>query len=160
MSDKGMAFMLAGLILGTFIALATGSVLVVSRWFPRLQMDPDSSDLGQMFAGAIGTMFALVFALVTIAVWGNYDRVSNGVGDEANCIHNIYRSLESYPPELRDPVQGLMRTYLKQVVQVEWPMMKEGREDPEARRLITEVNARISAYRPVALGELPLHQET
>jgi len=104
-------------------------------------------------------MFALVFAMVTVAVWQNYDRVSSAVGEEANCIHNIYRYLETYPPDLRDGTRVLLQAYLKAVIETEWPLMKRGQEDPEAHRLITEVNARLSAYRPATLGELPLHQE-
>jgi hypothetical protein len=122
------------------------------RCFSWLAFARETTDFGQIFGGAIGTMFALVFAMVTVAVWQNYDRVQNGVGDEANCIHNIFRYLESYPPEVRGGARTLLQAYLKEVIEVEWPLMKEGRRDPVAHRLITDLNARITSYRPTALG--------
>lgn len=150
---------LAFLILTLFIGLAALLVVVTRRFLPWIQVDRENTDFGQIFGGAIGTMFALVFALVTIAVWQNYDRVDAGVGDEANCIHNIYRYLESYPPEMRDSSRVLLQSYLKEVIQVEWPSMKDGRQDPMAHQLITQLNTKIAAYRPANLGDAALHQE-
>ena len=151
--------LLATGVLAAFISLAVGSVLAVHRFCPKARIGQESTDFGQMFAGAIGTMFALVFALVTIAVWGSYDKVSNGISDEANCIHNIYRYLESYPQEVRKPTRGLLRAYLKEVVEVEWGKLQQGGEDPEAHRLITEIMGKLTAYRPSSMAELPLHGE-
>jgi hypothetical protein len=159
MSEPVLATGVALLLLVAFTSLAVASVLVVHRFFPGLRLGEESSGFGQIFAGAIGTMFALVFALVTIAVWGSYDKVNNGVGDEANCINNIYCYLEPYQPAMREATRGLLRTYLKEVVTHEWSLLADGKEDPEAHRLITEFNARITAYHPASLGEVPLHGE-
>jgi len=148
-----------GLIVLGFSGLAAAMPPLVRRWLPWLQVDREYSDFGQIFGGAIGTMFALVFALVTIANWQNYDRVANDVASEANCLHNIDRYLDFYPPALRDPAKGLIRAYLGRLVQNEWPLLAKGGEDPEARRLITEFDVRLAGYRPATLGELPLHQE-
>ena len=155
LSPLGLA---AALVLA-FTALALGSVLAMERWGTRIQLGRASSDYGLLVGGPMATVFALVFALVVIAIWQNYDRVRNQVSEEAGCIHNIYRCLESYPPAVRDPARALVRRYVQQVINHEWQALGEGREDPEAHRLITEVNARLVAYRPRSLGELPLHQE-
>jgi hypothetical protein len=112
-----------------------------------------------MFGSAIGTLFALVFALVTIAVWNNYDHVNAAVGAEANALHNIYRDLESYPTGFRQPVQALLRAYVKEVVEVEWPMLPDGKEDLKARQLLAEIGTRIASFRPAALGDLPLQED-
>jgi len=147
------------LLVGTFMALALAAVLAVRKWAPWARFEPETAAVGQIFGTAIGTMFALVFAMVTVAVWQNYDRVALGVAAEANCMHNLYHDLDSYPAALRDPAQRQLRSYLRQVVEVEWPALARGGQDPAAHRLITDFDRTLTAHRPAAAGELPLHQE-
>jgi len=159
MTEPGQATGVAVLTVGAFAGLAVGCVLVVNRFFPGLRLGEESTGFGQIFAGAIGTIFALVFALVTIAMWGNCDKAYNGVAEEANCIHNLYCDLEPYPAAMREATRGLLRTYLKELITQEWPLLAESREDPEARRLVAELSARLTGYQPASQGEMPLHGE-
>jgi len=152
-------FGMAAVVVLVFAILALGAALAVERWGGRIQLGRESTDYGLLVGGPMATVFSLVFALVAIAIWQNYDRVRNQVSEEAGCIHNIYRCLEPYPPTVRDPARDLMRQYVQRVITHEWPLLGEGMEDPEAHRLITEINSRLVAYRPRSLGDLPLHQE-
>ena len=104
------AFPSAFLVLVLFIAASVLCAALVRRFAPWLLFERESAGSGQVVGPAIGTMFALVFAMVTVAVWQNYDRVSNAVEEEAHCLHNIYRSMESYPPEVREPFKLLLET--------------------------------------------------
>ncbi|NTV74349.1 MAG: DUF4239 domain-containing protein, partial [Holophaga sp.] len=134
------------LVLAVFIAASVLCAAFIRRFTPWLLFERESAGSGQVVGPAIGTMFALVFAMVTVAVWQNFDRVGSAVEEEAHCLHNIYRSMEPYPPEVREPVRGLLRDYLRQVVDREWASIQthDVSEDPAARRLITEVDARIT----------------
>jgi len=157
--NRMSALPMALLFLGGFALFASIAVLVVQKWLPWLHLDHAFTEYGQIFGGAIGTMFALVYALVTIAVWQNYDRVNAGVAEEAKSLHNIYSYLEAYPLAVRDPVRRQLRAYLQEVIQVEWPSLAEGRQDPVAGRLIGAIEWRLATYKPASLGELALHQE-
>jgi hypothetical protein len=154
-------FSLAALMVGVFVFLSAGGVLLAHRLTPRFAIRESSADFGQLVCGPIGNVFALVFALVTIAIWQNYDRVEGQVSEEAAAIHNIYRSLDGYPAALRDPARVKLKAYVARVISDEWPhlaSLEEGDEDEEAHRLVTEFNESLVAYRPQNLGELPLHQ--
>jgi hypothetical protein len=153
------ALALAGTLLSLSVGASVGTTLAVRRWAPRARFGRQNTDLGQIFGGAVGTLFALVFALVTVAVWQNYDRVAGGVGEEANCVHNLYRYLESYPEDFRQGQQALLRAYVREVVEREWRAQRERRTDLAARRIITDFNARMTAYRPTSAGDMPLHME-
>jgi len=152
-------FSAAALVVLGSVAVSVAVRYVLHRWCPRLLLEGANAGFGQIIGTAIGTMFTLVFALVTIAIWENYDRVANAVGDEANSIHNIDRYLDAYPAALREPTQKLIQSYLRRMIAVEWPLLRTGAEDPEARRMILEINARMVAHRPATLAEIPLHQE-
>jgi hypothetical protein len=152
---------LAALLVGVFVLIAVAGVLIAHRLLPRYAFRESSADFGQLVSGPIGNVFALVFALVTIAIWQNYDRVGAQVSEEAAAIHNIYRNLDSYPAQVRDPARSQLKTYVRRVIADEWPHLAsidEGDEDEEAHRLITDLNASLEAYRPQAQGEVPLHQ--
>lgn len=149
----------AGGLLVVSASLSMGGAWLVRRHLAGARFQRTITDFGQIFGGAVGTIFALVFALVTVAVWQNYDRVANGVGEEANTVHNLFRYLESYPPPFREAQQDLLRAYVREVVDGEWKAQRTGVPDLDAQRIITEFNARMTQYRPATLGELPLHSE-
>lgn len=153
------ALALAGTLLALAVGLSVGTTLAVRHWVPRARFGRQNTDLGQIFGGAVGTLFALVFALVTVAVWQNYDRVAGGVGEEANCVHNLYRYLESYPEPFRKSQQALLRACVREVVEREWRVQRDDAPDLTARRIITDFNARMTAYRPGSPGAMPLHME-
>ncbi len=77
------------------------------RWLRPLRFH-DATELGEIFLDAIGTIFALLFALITVAVWQNYDRLDKTVSNEANTLHNIYCNLAVYPPAVRDPARRIL----------------------------------------------------
>jgi len=142
-----------------FSLVALASQWLAQRFMPGFHF-AGATDLGEIFSDAIGGMFALLFALVTVAVWQNHDRMATTVSNEANVLHNVYRNLEPYPPEVRDPCRAKLKDYVNRVVAVEWPLVEQGLQDPGAHRLITDVNKLLLAYSPATLGELPRHGET
>jgi hypothetical protein len=150
----------AGLALLTILLFTLGALAILWLWerlAPAIRFERGSSDFGQIYGGAIGTIFALIYAFVIIAVWQNYDRVSAAVGQETNVLHNIYRNLDGYPAALGEPAKADLRVYLEEVIHVEWPLLAEGRPDPAAHLRITEFNRRLTCYRPEAQAGLPLH---
>ena len=154
------ALPLALLLVGRFAALALGTVLGVRRFCPWLQFAQATAGLGQIFGTAIGTLFALVFAMVTMAVWENYDRAVLGVAAEANCLGNLYHQLDAYPAAVAGPAHAQLQAYLQQVIEVEWPAQKRGERGQAAHRLITELDRTLAGYRTRDLGELALHEQT
>lgn len=120
----------------------------------------DTTELGEIFADAIGGIFALLFALVTVAVWQNHDRLDTTVSNEANTLHGLYRNLDSYPPAMRKHNEDLLKGYADRVAKVEWELMKQGKQDPISHQMITQFNKSMFAYRPASIGEVPLHSQT
>jgi len=146
-------------VIGISILLSVLCLWVVQRYLQFIHFR-DATDHGEIFSAAIGGIISLVFAFVTITVWQNYNYIDNAVAKEANVLHNIYRNVEVYPPEISNQVRPLLRQYVEQVIKVEWPSLREAKEDAESHRLITEVNRIMVAYKPAVLGEFPLHTET
>ena len=150
---------LAVLVILTAVAASLALLQLSCRFLPRLRFEPRSSDVAQIYGTAIGTIFSLIFALVIVSDWQNFDRLSSGVDTEVNVLDNLHQNLESWPAGLRLPAQASLAAYVDRTVEVEWPLMAEGRRDPGSERLLAEVTALLRRHQAASLGELPAQQE-
>ncbi len=118
------------------------------------------TDYVQIFASAIGVMFALILTFVAVATWQNYNMVDNNVLKETNSLHNVYRNLSAYPEPFRSKMQDLIRHYVQHVIKDEWPKQAQALQDETAHKLITRINATIFSFYPSDNREVAMHQET
>jgi Protein of unknown function (DUF4239) len=108
---------------------------------------------------ALNGLFSLIIAFVTIAVWEDHGNISNMIGKEANCIYNIYRTLDAYPPNVRESGKEKLGLYVTEVVEKEWPLMKTGKPDHEAIKRLKSFHDSIIFFKPTDNGEIVGHQE-
>ena len=142
-----------------FVAISLACLYLAKRFCKSLLFN-DVTDYGQIFASAIGVMFALILAFVAVATWQNYDKVNDGVLKEADSLHNVYRNLGAYPEPFRSEIQKLIKQYVRRVIQDEWPKQAKVLQDETAHELITHINAAILSFYPHDNREMVLHQET
>lgn len=141
-----------------FVLVSLSLLFAIQKLLKRLHFD-NHTDFGEIFSDAIGVIFSLILAFVTISVWENYNNTSDVVSREASTLHSMYRNLDSYPPGIRDAGQQDLRDYVREVIDVEWPMLANDQRDPLTYPLLRKVNALIVDYKPTTLGELPVQQE-
>ena len=111
-----------------FVFISLGFLYVVKR-FCKSFLFNEVTDYGQIFASAIGVMFALILAFVAVATWQNYDKVDDGVLKKANCLHNIYRNIGAYPEPFRSELKELIRQYVQGVIKDDWPKQAHAQQD-------------------------------
>jgi len=134
--------------------------LFLVRRFAKPLRFGEMVDYGNIFANAIGVVFALILAFVAVSVWQNYDKVDDGVEKEANALHSIYSNLGAYPEPYSTVTRDKIRQYITQVTGVEWPKLSDAKEDETARRMITEISTEIYSFNPQNSKHLVLHAET
>jgi ABC-type multidrug transport system fused ATPase/permease subunit len=142
-----------------FVVFSLACLYLIKRFCKSLLLN-EVTDYGQIFAGAIGVTYALILAFVAVATWQNYDKVDDGVRKEANCLHNVYRNLSSYPEHFRLQMHTHINRYVHMVIDDEWPKQSQGIQDETAHKLITDINTAILSYYPQDNREMALHQET
>ncbi len=152
-------FSAAILFVVVFVAISLACLYLVKR-FCKSFLFNEVTDYGQIFASAIGVMFALILAFVAVATWQNYNKVDDDVIREANSLHNVYRNLGAYPEPFRSKMQELIRHYVQYVIKDEWPKQAQALQDETAHKLITQINATILSFYPSDNREIALHQET
>jgi hypothetical protein len=142
-----------------FVTISSSCLYLVKKFCKSLLLN-EVTDYGQIFASAIGVIFAFILAFVAVATWQNYNMVEEGVHKEANCLHNVYRTMSAYPEPFRSHVHTMIRKYVQRVINDEWPKQSNGFQDESAHRLITDINADILSFFPHNNREMILQQES
>jgi hypothetical protein len=142
-----------------FVFISLACLYLVKKYCKSFLFN-DVTDYGQIFASAIGVMYALILAFVAVATWQNYDRVDDGVLKEAATLHNVYRNLGAYPEPFRSQIQERIKQYVQCVIMDEWPKQARAQQDETAHKLVTHINDSILSFNPRDNREMALHQET
>jgi hypothetical protein len=68
-------------------------------------------------------MFALMIAFSAVGIWNDANLARAAVQREANALENVLSVAASFPPALRERVTADVKTYARQVLDVDWPAM-------------------------------------
>jgi hypothetical protein len=126
--------------------------------FPNFLFGEDSEYAGYIY-NAMGVVFSLVFAFVTVLVWQNYNGVSNAVAKEAGTLNNIYRVLSAFPPDIQRTGQTELRTYVTTVVEEEWPLLSKDQFSLKAYQQLLALEDLVVHIKPQNLGESNAHHQ-
>src|SRR5215210_2496908 len=106
--------------------IAIIGLTVVQRLVPATIRKEHNEVAGFIYA-ALGVIYAVLLALVVIAVWEEYGRARVTVESEANALAEIFWLAHQLPDPERHHLQELARSYAEEVVEEEWPLMEQGR---------------------------------
>ena len=113
-------------MVGGTCLVALAGLEVVQRLVPATSRQPHNDVAGFIYA-ALGVIYAVLIALVVIAVWEEYEAASVTVEQEANAAADIFWLADRLPEPRDTHIQELVRSYAEEVVHREWPLMEQGR---------------------------------
>lgn len=116
----------------------------------------DHNDVAGFIYAVLGVIYAVLLALVVVAVWEEYERARITVESEANAVAELFWLAYQLPEPERHQFQQLANSYAKEVVEEEWPLMEQGRTlqlertQPTSRGwvIIDDIRATLQGYRP------------
>ncbi len=120
------------------VLLAAVGLEVVQRAVPA-SLRREHNDVAGFIYAVVGVVYAVLLALVVVAVWEEYEAAKATVGDEANELAEVFWLAHRFPDPEDQQLQELARSYARVVVEEEWPLMQEGRSSPRAWALLDEV---------------------
>jgi len=77
----------------------------------------------------------------------------DGVQEESNCLADIFLLSGRFPEPHRSRLTALCRTYAQDVVDVEWPLMRDATMSVEARTAALEISRALETFEPTTEGE-------
>src|ERR687889_2046496 len=113
------------LVVGGICLVALGGFELVHRLVPASTRQQHNDVAGFIYA-ALGVIYAVLLALVVIAVWEEYGAARETVEQEANAAADIFWLADRLPEPRGTHVQELVRSYAEGVGHREWPLMERG----------------------------------
>jgi hypothetical protein len=113
------------LVIGAVCLVALAGLELVQRFVPASSRQPHNDVAGFIYA-ALGVIYAVLLALVVIAVWEEYDAASVTVEQEANALAEIAWLAYRLPESEGTHIQELAQSYAEEVIHKEWPLMEQG----------------------------------
>ena len=154
------------LVVGGTCLLALAGLEVVQRLVPATSRQRHNDVAGFIYA-ALGVIYAVLIALVVIAVWEEYDAASVTVEQEANALAEIFWLGNRLPKPEGSHIQELCRSYAEEVVHKEWPLMEQGQSPlmtqtqgtPAGWTLIDDIRANLQEFQPRTQADEQLYAE-
>ena len=154
------------LVIGGICLLSLGGLELVQRLVPTASRRPHNDVAGFIYA-ALGVIYAVLLALVVIAVWEEYGAARETVEQEANAAADIFWLADRLPEPRGTHVQELVRSYAEEVVHREWPLMEQGRAPlmeqergtPAGWTIIDDIRQDIQGFEPRTKAEEQLYAE-
>jgi hypothetical protein len=154
------------LVVGGTCLIALAGLELVQRLVPAASRRPHNDVAGFIYA-ALGVIYAVLLALVVIAVWEEYRAASETVEQEANALAEIAWLAYRLPEPEGAHLQELCRSYAEEVVNKEWPLMEqgqpplmvEGQGTPAGWTLIDDIRANLQEFQPRTQADEQLYAE-
>ena len=154
------------LVIGAVCLAALAGLELVQRLVPATSRQPHNDVAGFIYA-ALGVIYAVLLALVVIAVWEEYEAASETVEQEANALAEIAWLAHRLPEPEGSHLQELCRSYAEEVIHKEWPLMEQGQaplmtqveQTPTGWTLIDDIRANLQEFQPRTQAEEQLYAE-
>lgn len=130
------------LIVSLVVLVAVAGAAIVQRRVSVEVRKTHTTGLGQI-QGALAAMFGVIVGFSAFFVLNKYHTALDTVQTEAADLVEIYRLSVPLPEAKQEPVQSLAASYARVVIEVEWPMMRQGKRSPRADAIIKELRGSI-----------------
>src|SRR5215210_7033783 len=148
-------------VIGACLAALAGLELV-QRLVPA-QKRQEHNDVAGFLYAVVGVVYAVLLALLVIAVWEQYQKANETVESEANAVAEIAWLAHRLPEPEHHELQEDARSYAQEVVDQEWPRMEQGLEGvqslPEGWDLVDDMRATLQEVEPGTEAEQELYAE-
>ena len=99
----------------------------------------EHNDVAGFIYAVVGVVYAVLLALVVIAVWEEHEAAKATAESEANELAEVFWLAHRLPDPEGPRLQELARSYAREVVEEEWPLMERGRSSPRAWALLDDM---------------------
>jgi hypothetical protein len=146
------------IMVGGMCAFSAAVLAVVWR-FLRPDQEMTHNDVAGPIMGILGTVLAVMLSFMVVTVWQEYDTAGQGVDSEAASLDDLYHVVNALPASVRDPVRRDILQYLTITVEDEWPMLRNGEENPHSRLIALGIVHQVQQAQPATPGQQNVHAD-
>lgn len=154
-----MINILPGLLLVALSVLIAVAGLTLVQRLVSSQLRQQHNDVAGFIYAVLGVIYAVLIALVVIAVWEDFSSARATVEREASELDDVFRLAHPLPDPEGRQLQELAHSYAEVVVDEEWALMAQGRTSPRAWDLLDEMTIRFENVEVRTRGDQVLYAE-
>lgn len=140
------------------VAIAAAGVhRLVQRRIDVSRFGRNNEVAGFLFS-VVGVIYAVVLGFVVVVVWEKYDAAVDNTEIEVSAVADLYRSVDAFPPPLRDHIRRMTHEYLDIVKDEEWPAMAQGKKPIAAAPVMERIAYAVNTYDAKTNAEQDAHQ--
>ncbi len=146
------------LVVAVSVLIAVAGLMLVQRLVPS-HLRKEHNDVAGFIYAVLGVIYAVLIALVVIAVWEDFAAARDTVEREASELDDVFRLAHPLPDPEERQLQELTRSYAQVVVDEEWDLMAQGRTSPQAWDLLDEMTLRFENVEVRTMADQVLYGE-
>ena len=147
------------LIVGSSVLLAFVIIVFIRYIYPHHKPKKENKVVIILFA-AKTLIYALLLTVILFISWIGFSNTASDVQKEADSLVELYRSTESFLPELKDQVRVLLQEYVNSIINDEWKILARSELSPQTTIIARQIWSIYSHYSPKTLTEQIFLQES
>jgi hypothetical protein len=141
MPDWALFFVVVGFVL----AVALVGLYLVRRYLAAWRVN---SEVSAAIAAMVMTLFALVLAFAAVNLYDSYRNAKMNVAAEANSLAQLARDTRVFPKADQEKVDKEIVAYIREVGDIEFPMLHDGTFDAHAQTDAERVFTAVQSLNP------------
>jgi hypothetical protein len=141
-------------ILVVAVGLSTAGLVLSRRVLLRDELT--HNDVAGPIIATIGTILAVILSFLLVTVWQEYDGAAATVVQEESAVADLFRISAHFPEPTSATLRDLLRRYVDEVVDQEWPAMRFGRSSSTAQKAVLDTVSLLSGYQPHTTADATL----
>jgi Protein of unknown function (DUF4239) len=147
-----------GVVVLASVLTAIAGLIVARRLIPLPVRERHTAATGTIYA-AVYVMFGLSAGFSLFSVWQQFQTARQTAETEASSVETIYRLAGGFPEPGRGRVQQSAESYVREVVEGEWPLLERGRSSARAGTLLDELRRDVQGVEPATDAQGALRTE-
>ena len=117
-------------------------------------------DVAGFIIAIVSVIYAVLLALVVVAVWEDFGAARETTESEANELATVFRLAHGLPAPLQTQIRGQATLYARAVVDEEWSAMSRGQTSPRAVAALNELWEEYEEWEPRTPRQNVIYQES
>jgi hypothetical protein len=129
------------------IVAAIALVALVRKMFSKDTLRQAHDITGNLLS-VVGTLYAVLLGLIVVDALVRFEHAIDVVQQESNALADIFLLADRLPKPERGRLQETCKTYARQVVEDEWPLMATGHVSMAARKTAFDLARSLDGFEP------------
>lgn len=152
-------WLLGVLMVGGTVALSLLGLFIVRRRVSAAVLR-EHHDVAGFIIAIVSVIYAVLLALVVVAVWEDFGAARETTEREANGVATVFRLAHGLPAPLQTQIRAQTKIYARAVVEEEWAAMVRGQTSPRAVNALDELWEIYTEYEPRTPRQNVIYQES